>query len=72
MYWDRLPEFEEMELAKYIGSAIKAGKKNDYSAILIIGQRRKTKQMYVIDGNIYKLLPDDLFQVAIDKLKPYL
>ncbi|MBO3287097.1 hypothetical protein JYU28_23360 [Paenibacillus polymyxa] len=39
MYWDRLPEFEEMELAKYIGSAIKAGKKNDYSAILIIGQR---------------------------------
>ncbi|MGG1619713.1 hypothetical protein ACIFO6_24130, partial [Paenibacillus sp. NRS-1781] len=71
MYWDRLPEFEEMEIAMYIDPAIKAGKKNDYSAISIIGQHRKTKQMYVIDGNIYKLLPDDLFQVAMEKLKLY-
>ncbi|MEC0179976.1 hypothetical protein P4H61_00480 [Paenibacillus peoriae] len=23
----------------------------------------------MIDGNVYKLLPDDLFQVAIEKLK---
>ncbi|WP_307500421.1 phage terminase large subunit [Paenibacillus brasilensis] len=71
MYWDRLPEFEEIEIAMYIDPAIKAGKKNDYSAISIIGQHRKTKQMYVVDGNIYKLLPDGLFQVAIEKLKLY-
>ncbi|AOZ93625.1 phage terminase large subunit [Paenibacillus crassostreae] len=71
MYWDRLPEFEEMEIAMYIDPAIKAGKKNDYSAISIIGQHRKTKQIYVIDGNVYKLLPDDLFQVAIEKLITY-
>lgn len=25
--------------------------------------------MYVIDGSIHKLLPDDLFQVAIEKLQ---
>lgn len=71
MFWDRLPEFSEMEIAMYIDPAIKAGKKNDYSAISIIGQHRKTKQVYVIDGNIYKLLPDDLFQVAVDKLNIY-
>ncbi|WP_431090322.1 phage terminase large subunit [Paenibacillus sp. 8b26] len=71
LYWDRLPEFEDMEMAMYIDPAIKAGKKNDYSAISIIGQHRKTKQMYVVDGNIYKLLPDDLFHVAIEKLKLY-
>ncbi|KPV56960.1 hypothetical protein QJ48_24800 [Paenibacillus sp. A3] len=67
--WDRLPEFAEMEIAMYIDPAIKAGKKNDYSAITILGQHRKTKQLYVIDSNVYKLLPDDLFQVAIEKLR---
>jgi predicted phage terminase large subunit-like protein len=71
MYWDRLPEFEDMELAMYVDPAIKAGKKNDYSAISIIGQHRKTKQIYVIDGNVYRLLPDDLFQVAVEKLLLY-
>lgn len=70
-YWERLPEFEEMEVVMYIDPAIKAGKRNDYSAITILGQHRKTKQIYVIDGNIYKLLPDDLFQVAIEKLNQY-
>src|SRR5690348_12335196 len=55
----------------YIDPAIKAGKKNDYSAITILGQHRKTKQFYVIDGNIYKLLPDDLSQEAINKLLTY-
>ncbi|MEC0232812.1 hypothetical protein P4H71_00395 [Paenibacillus kribbensis] len=25
----------------------------------------------MVDGNIHKLLPDDLFQVAIEKLKLY-
>jgi phage terminase large subunit-like protein len=39
----------------YIDPAIKAGKKNDYSAITILGQHHKTKQLYMIDGNIYKL-----------------
>ncbi|GLI10774.1 hypothetical protein YDYSG_68100 [Paenibacillus tyrfis] len=71
MCWDRLPEFEEMEVVMYIDPAIKAGKKNDYSAITILGQHRKTKQLYVIDGNVYKLLPDDLFQVAIEKLHTF-
>ncbi|MGF7050096.1 putative phage terminase large subunit-like protein [Paenibacillus sp. DS2015] len=70
-YWDRLPEFDEMEIVMYIDPAIKAGKRNDYSAITILGQHRKTKQLYVIDGNIYKLLPDDLFQVAVEKLTTF-
>jgi predicted phage terminase large subunit-like protein len=70
-YWEKLPEFEEMEMVVYIDPAIKAGKRNDYSAITVLGQHRKTKQMYVIDGNIYKLLPDDLFKVAIEKIENY-
>lgn len=69
--WDILPEFEEMEIVMYIDPAIKAGKRNDFSAITILGQHRKTKQKYVVDGSIYKLLPDDLFQVAIEKLQQY-
>lgn len=70
-YWDRLPDFEEMEIVMYIDPAIKSGKKNDYSAITILGQHRKTKQCYVIDGNVYKLLPDDLFKQIIHKLLTY-
>lgn len=70
-FWSELPEFEEMELVMYIDPAIKAGKKNDYSAITILGQHRKTKQRYVVDGSIYKMLPDDLFQAVISKLSTY-
>ncbi|AKL96149.1 hypothetical protein CACET_c27040 [Clostridium aceticum] len=70
-YWERLPDFEEIEIVMYIDPAIKAGKRNDYSAITILGKHTKTNQMYVLDGSIYKLLPDDLFKMAIDKLKLY-
>jgi predicted phage terminase large subunit-like protein len=70
-YWDRLPGFEEMELVMYIDPAIKAGKRNDFSAITILGLHKKLKQKYVVDGSIYKLLPDDLFQAAIEKLQQY-
>ena len=70
-YWDRLPDFDEMELVMYVDPAIKAGKRNDFSAITILGLHRKLKQKYVVDGSIYKLLPDDLFQVAIEKLQQY-
>jgi len=70
-YWDKLPDFEEMELVMYVDPAIKAGKRNDYSAITILGQHLKTKQKFVVDGSIFKLLPDDLFQVAIEKLKQF-
>lgn len=70
-YWDKLPDFEELEVVMYIDPAIKAGKNNDFSAITILGQHRKTKQKYVIDGSIHKVLPDDLFQVAIDKLNQF-
>jgi len=69
--WVELPELEELEVVVYIDPAIKAGKRNDYSAITVLGQHRKTKQMYVIDGNIYKLLPDDLFKVATEKITLY-
>lgn len=36
----------------YIEPAIKAGKKNDYSAVTIIGKQEKTGQKYVLDGQI--------------------
>ncbi len=68
-YWDKLPHFEELELVMYIDPAIKVGKRNDYSAITILGKHRKTNQMYVVDGNIYKFLPDDLFKEVIEKLR---
>ncbi|MFB5088322.1 phage terminase large subunit [Psychrobacillus sp. PGGUH221] len=70
-YWSVLPEFDEMEVVMYIDPAIKAGKNNDYSAITILGQHRKTKQRYVIDGTVHKLLPDDLFQEVINKLSTF-
>ena len=60
-----------MELVVYIDPAIKAGKRNDFSAITVLGQHLKTKQKYVVDGSLHKLLPDDLFQVAVEKLKQY-
>ncbi len=64
-------QIQEVKVLLYIDPAIKAGKRNDYSAITVLGQHRKTKQMYVIDGNIYKLLHDDLFKVAIKKIQLY-
>ena len=70
-YWSNLPDFEEMEIVMYIDPAIKAGKRNDYSAITILGRHRKTKQMYIIDGSLHKVLPDDLFKIVIDKLNIY-
>lgn len=70
-YWDKLPEFQDMEIVMYIDPAIKAGKRNDYSAITILGKHKKTNQKYVIDGSISKLLPDDLFALAVEKLKAF-
>lgn len=70
-YWSTLPDFHELEIVMYIDPAIKAGKRSDYSAITILGRHRQTLQMYVIDGSIHKLLPDDLFQVVVEKLKNY-
>lgn len=70
-YWSSLPEFEEMEIVIYIDPAIKAGKRNDYSAITILGRHRKTKQMYIVDGSLHKVLPDDLFKIVIEKLNIY-
>lgn len=67
-YWEIRPEYDDLEIVMYIDPAIKAGKKNDYSAVTIIGKHEKTGQMYVLDGQIYKLLPDDLFKVIIEKL----
>ncbi len=70
-YWDKLLSFSELEIIMAIDPAIKASKRSDYSAITILGQHRKTKQIYVIDGSIHKVLPDGLFQIAIDKLRNY-
>ncbi|MEA5085156.1 MAG: hypothetical protein VB018_13560 [Lachnospiraceae bacterium] len=66
--WDICPKYEELEIVMYIDPAIKAGKWNDYSAVTILGKHEKTGQMYVLDGQIYKLLPGDLFQVIIEKV----
>lgn len=35
-YWDSLPDFNELDIVMFIDSAIKAGKRNDYSAITIL------------------------------------
>ena len=67
-YWESLPDYNDLEVVMYIDPAIKVGKRNDYSAITILARHEKTGQMYVLDGSIYKLLPDDLFKVAIEKL----
>lgn len=69
--WNKLPDYNDLEIVMYIDPAIKAGNRNDYSAITILGKHPKTGQMYVLDGSIHKLLPDDLFAVAIEKLKIY-
>ncbi|HNX63527.1 MAG TPA: phage terminase large subunit, partial [Candidatus Limiplasma sp.] len=66
--WQSLPDLDELEVVMYIDPAIKAGKRNDYSAITILGKQEKTGQMLVLDGSIHKLLPDALFDMAIEKL----
>lgn len=68
-YWKTLPDFNEMDIVMYIDPAIKSGKRNDFSAITILGQHKKTNQKYVIDGSMHKVLPDELFKIAADKLK---
>jgi len=70
-FWDKLPDFSQMEIVMYIDPAIKNGKKNDFSAITILGRERQTKAKYVIDGSIHKVLPDELFKIAIEKLKQF-
>ncbi len=70
-YWQSLPDLDELEVVMYIDPAIKAGKRNDYSAITILGKQEKTGQMLVLDGSIHKLLPDALFDVAIEKLNQF-
>ena len=49
-YWDRLPDFEEMELVMYVDPAIKAGKRNDILQSLSLESNTKTKQKYVVDA----------------------
>ena len=70
-FYEKLPTFDEMEVMMYIDPAIKAGKRNDYSAVTILGKHNVTGQMYVIDGLLYKLLTDDLFSAVIELLKVY-
>lgn len=41
-YWLSLPDLDELEVVMYIDPAIKAGKRNDYSAITILGKQEKT------------------------------
>jgi len=70
-YWQSLPDLDELEVVMYIDPAIKAGKRNDYSAITILGKQEKTGQMLVLDGSIHKLLPDALFDAAIEKINQF-
>ncbi|WP_158735142.1 phage terminase large subunit [Alteribacillus sp. YIM 98480] len=67
-YYKELPELSEMDIVMYIDPAIKAGKRNDFSAITILGEHKKTKQKYVIDGSMHKVLPDELFKIAANKI----
>lgn len=66
--WEHLPNYDEMEVVMYVDPAIKAGKRNDYSAVTILGRHEKTGQMVVLDGQIYKLLPDELFKAVIENM----
>ncbi|MEC1726930.1 phage terminase large subunit [Schinkia azotoformans] len=66
-YWDSLPD--DLDVVMYIDPAIKKGKHNDFSAITILGQHQKTKQKYIIDGSMHKVLPDELFRIAAKKIK---
>lgn len=70
-YWESLPDFNELEIVMYIDPAIKAGKRNDFSAITILAQHYKTKQKYVLDGSVHKVLPDELFKIAAKKIKDF-
>lgn len=71
MFYEQLPSMSELELVMYIDPAIKAGKRNDYSAVTILGKHKVTGQMYVIEGSLYKLLPDDLFAEVLRKFEFY-
>jgi predicted phage terminase large subunit-like protein len=70
-YWGELPDYSELDIVMYVDPAIKAGKRNDFSAITILGQHRKTKQKYILDGSMHKVLPDELFKIAAQKAKDF-
>ena len=70
-FWQSLPETKDMKIVMFVDPAIRAGKRNDFSAVTILGQHKITKQMYVIDGLLYKLLPDDLFDRLVELLNIY-
>ena len=70
-YWDTMPNLDSLEIVMYIDPAIKAGKRNDYSAVTILARQEQTGQMLVLDGSIHKLLPDALFDDVIDRLSRY-
>ena len=70
-YWDNLPSIDALEIVMYIDPAIKAGKRNDYSAVTILARQEQSGQMLVLDGSIHKLLPDALFDEVIEKLSRY-
>ncbi|ARK30779.1 phage terminase large subunit [Halalkalibacter krulwichiae] len=70
-YWKSLPELNELDIVMYIDPAIKAGKRNDFSAITILGEHTKTKQKYILDGSMHKVLPDELFKIAAKKIHTF-
>lgn len=66
--YEQLPNDKDLETVMFIDPAIKAGKRNDYSAITVLAKSERSGQMYIVDGGIYKLLPDDLFNLVVEKL----
>jgi predicted phage terminase large subunit-like protein len=70
-YWEQIPKYEDMKIVMFVDTAIVAKKRSDFSAISIIGQDKKSKQIFVISGLLYRLLPDDMFDRIVELCKQY-
>lgn len=70
-YWDKLPDFNELQLVMMVDPALAKTKRSDFSAVVTLGRHIKTGQMYVVDGDIRRIPPHELIVLVSDKLKVY-
>ncbi len=69
-YWEKLPEFDELELVLGIDPSM-GGKKGDYSAICLLAKHKQTSRKYIVDGQLHKVKPNELIEIIIDICKKY-
>ena len=67
-YWDKLPDYDDLDLIMVVDPSLGKTKKSDFTAMVIIGKSKKTGQIYVLDGDIERLHPHLIIDKVISKI----